>query len=252
MAKQPGRRQRTRKALLIGSLLFFPVTLYYFSPALIIQSAAAGVVNGSLIVFASMFLASLFFGRLWCGWACPAAALQEISTAVNNGPFKTGRRDRIKWLIWTPWIALIAFMALQAGGYHQVNFFYETEQGLSVTNWPGYIVYYVVTGLFLALAWLAGRRAACHTLCWMAPFMILGRALRNAVRWPALRLVADPARCSDCKTCTTNCPMSLDVNGLVHAGSMEHRECILCGTCVDGCAKDAIRYSFSAGTAKTC
>ena len=67
------------------------------------------------------------------------------------------------------------------------------------------------------------------------------------LRWPALRLVANPAKCGDCKTCAAHCPMSLDVNGLVHAGSMEHRECILCGTCVDGCPKDAIRYSFSAG-----
>lgn len=247
MAKQVSRRQRTRKALLTGSLLFFPVILYYFSPALIIQSAAEGLVNGSLIVFGAMFLASLFVGRLWCGWACPAGALQEVCTSVNNGPFKTGRRDWIKWLIWTPWIALIAVMALRAGGYQRVDFFYETQAGLSVTDWPSYVVYFVVTGLFVALAWLAGRRGGCHTVCWMAPFMILGRTIRNAVRWPALRLVADPARCGDCKTCTTHCPMSLDVNHLVHAGSMEHRECILCGTCVDGCPKDVIRYSFRAG-----
>ena len=60
-----------------------------------------------------------------------------------------------------------------------------------------------------------------------------------------MRLVADAPACSDCKTCTKNCPMSLDVNGMVKLEHMEHPECILCGTCVDNCTKKAIRYAFS-------
>lgn len=41
--------------------------------------------------------------------------------------------------------------------------------------------------------------------------------------------------------------MSLDVNGMVKSGMMENSECILCGTCVDNCKKDVIKYSFSKG-----
>ncbi|MFL7809385.1 MAG: 4Fe-4S binding protein, partial [Anaerolineae bacterium] len=70
--KQLPRRQRVRKALLYLSLLLFPATLYYFSPALILQGASEGVVNGSMLVFGLMFVAALFVGRAWCGWACPA------------------------------------------------------------------------------------------------------------------------------------------------------------------------------------
>jgi ferredoxin-type protein NapH len=40
--------------------------------------------------------------------------------------------------------------------------------------------------------------------------------------------------------------MSLDVNGMVKLARMENSECILCGTCIDGCPKKVIRYSFSA------
>jgi formate hydrogenlyase subunit 6/NADH:ubiquinone oxidoreductase subunit I len=39
--------------------------------------------------------------------------------------------------------------------------------------------------------------------------------------------------------------MSLPVHQLVHAPSMEHSECILCGNCVDTCAKGVIRYQFN-------
>jgi len=34
---------------------------------------------------------------------------------------------------------------------------------------------------------------------------------------------------------------------MVERFDMEDAECILCGTCVDGCNQDAIRFSFSGG-----
>ena len=112
---------------------------------------------------------------------------------------------------------------------------------------PWFLIYYIIIALFFGLAVIFGRRAGCHTICWMAPFMILGRKLRNLGRWPALRLVAEPARCSNCQTCTRNCPMSLDVHNMVQAADMENSECILCGSCVDVCPKGVIHYTFSSG-----
>ena len=245
--RQQPTRQRVRKGLIIGLFLFFPIIMNYFSPYVIIDGASQGIINGSFIVFGVLFVSSLFVGRLWCGWACPAGGLQEMTTAANNGPFKTGKRDWIKWFIWVPWIATIAAAAISAGGYRRVDFFHLTESGVSVTEPMQYITYLTVVGLFFGLALLAGRRAGCHTICWMAPFMIIGRKLRNLVAWPSLRLVATPAACKECLKCTSNCPMSLDVHGMVQGERMEHNECILCGTCVDNCAQDAIRYAFSAG-----
>jgi len=109
------------------------------------------------------------------------------------------------------------------------------------------MIYYIILALFLGLAVVFGRRAGCHTICWMAPFMILGRKIRNLVKWPALRLKAEPDKCSDCQRCTRSCPMSLDVHQMVQRANMEDSECILCGNCVDTCPKDAIHFSFSAG-----
>jgi len=242
-------RQRIRKALLLLSFLLFPITLYYFSPALIIQGASEGIVNGSLIVFGLMFLSALFVGRLWCGWACPAGALQELGAPINDRRVSGRRLDWIKWLIWVPWIALIAVMAIRAGGFGTVAPFFQLDGGLTLlqNNPPWFIVYTIVIALFLGLAVAFGRRAGCHTICWMAPFMILGRQMRNSVRWPSLRLRADAKACTDCKRCTRACPMSLDVNGMVHSPAMENAECILCGTCVDTCPRDVIRYTFSGG-----
>lgn len=247
MLKQAPRRQRIRKAAILISFILFPIILNYFSPYVIIDAASQGIVNGSLIVFAAMFVSSLFLGRAWCGWVCPAGGLQEAATGINNGAFKTGKRDWIKWFIWVPWVAGVAAAAVSAGGFRKVDFFHLTDGGVSVTHPLQYITYLLVVTVFLGLAVVMGRRAGCHTICWMAPFMILGRKLRNTVAWPSLRLAASPSNCRDCLKCVTNCPMSLDVHGMVRKAQMEHSECILCGTCVDHCGQDAIKFSFSAG-----
>jgi len=248
--KQLATRQRIRKGLLFVSFLLFPVTLYYFSPVLILAAASQGVINGSFLGFSLMFLASLFVGRLWCSWACPAGALQELAAPINNRRLPRGKVDWIKWAIWIPWMGLILFLAISAGGYHVVNPLFQLAGGATLAipageGPPWWLIYYLIVFLFLILAVTVGRRAGCRTICWMAPFMIIGRWLRNRARWPALRLVAAPELCSDCLTCTRECPMSLDVHEMVKRSDMEDAECILCGTCVDRCNKKAIHYSFS-------
>lgn len=244
--RQAPTRQRIRKALVLASFLLFPITLNFLSPYLIVAGAMEGVVNGSLILFTLLFVGSLFFGRLWCGWICPGAGMAEIGAVVNNAPFASGRADWIKWFIWAPWILLIGTFAVLAGGYHTVNPLYFTESGISVDEPAKFVVYFAVVILFVGLAIAFGRRAGCHTVCWMAPFMILGRGLRNRLGLPALQLATDPSACVKCTSCTSTCPMSLPVSALVQTGRIEHPECILCGTCADGCAKKAIRYAIRA------
>ncbi|MCB0129302.1 MAG: 4Fe-4S binding protein [Caldilineaceae bacterium] len=244
MLRQLPLRQRIRTALITISFLLFPLTIYYFSPYVIIDGAMAGIVSGSAIVFGVMFLTSLFFGRLWCGWACPAGGLQEVLVPVNGRPVQARWADRIKWFIWVPWMLVIVAMFIQAGGPQRVDFFHMTTNGISMAEPSNYPIFYVVIGLFVVLSLTVGRRAGCHTICWMAPFMILARKTRNALGLPALGLVGDAHACVDCRKCTTHCPMSLDVHGSVNNGRMEDPECILCGTCVDNCSKHAIRFTF--------
>jgi len=251
MLHQLPARQRIRKALVFLAFLSFPITMNFLSPYVIIDGASQGIINGSLVLFALMFLSSLFLGRLWCGWICPGGGMQEMVEPVNARPVNGRKLDWIKWLIWVPWLALIVSLVVLAGGYRSIDLLLNTQGGISVAGSPdrpiliAYIIYYLVIALFVGLAVFVGRRAGCHTICWMSPFMILGRGLRNRLGLPALRLVADPIACANCKKCTSNCPMSLDVNAMVQIGRIENRECILCGTCADNCAKKAIRYSFS-------
>lgn len=252
MLRQLPLRQRIRKAVVILAFLSFPITMNFLSPYIIIDGAMNGIVNGSLILFGLMFLSSLFLGRAWCGWVCPGGGMQEMVEPVNRGMVNGRKLDRIKWFIWIPWVGLIIWFVIQADGYSSVDFLFHTQNGISVAGSPdrpiffAYIIYYIVVALFVGLAIFAGRRAGCHTICWMAPFMMIGRWIRNRFGWASLRLTADASSCTNCKLCTKNCPMSLDVNKMVQIEQMEHPECILCGTCVDNCHKGVINFSFSA------
>ncbi|MFQ5905768.1 MAG: 4Fe-4S binding protein [bacterium] len=241
------RRQRIRKALIIISLLLFPATINYFSPYIIIDGASHGIVNGGFITFALLFLVSLFLGRIFCSWICPGAGLQECLFMVRNKRAPGGRCDWIKYFIWVPWFSAVAVMAVLAGGYHAINPLHLTEEVVSVAEPMAYINYYFIVSIFVILSLTCGKRAFCHYVCWMAPFMIVGRRIRNLVSWPSLRLKPDRSKCISCMTCSQNCPMSLNVEGMVQKGLMENRECILCGTCVVGCPQGVIRYAFSSG-----
>ena len=241
------KRQRLRKSLILISFLLFPITIYYFSPAVIIRGARLGVVNGSMIVFGLLFLSGLVLGRGWCAWACPGGGLGEACLMAGGAPAPGGRWNWIKYALWVPWLGSIIALAVAAGGYHAVDPFLMTYHGISLHDPESYIVYFFFVALIAGLSWWPGRRGFCHYVCWMAPFMVMGVHLQRLGGWPALHLEARTDDCAQCGTCGSNCPMSLDVPALVASGDMYSSECILCGTCVDNCQQGVINFAWRQG-----
>ena len=237
------KRQKIRKGLILFSFFLFPAIFYYLSPFLIIKASSKGIINGSFVLFSLMFVSSLFLGRSYCGWVCPGAGCQEAIFLANDK--KVTKGDYFKWLIWVPWIGSIVLLAIRSGGYYKIDFFYMTTHGLSIGNFQGLISYFIVLLLLIVLpAFIVGKRSFCHHLCWMAPFMIIGRKIRNYFQWASLQLKSTPKDCKHCHTCSENCPMGLPVEEMVNSKSMENTECILCGTCIDGCKQGAISYEW--------
>ena len=238
------KRQKIRKFLLLFSFLLFPVTLYYFSPVLIIQGSFSGIVTGSLILFAIQFVVSLFWGRAFCGWVCPGGSLQEYCSQVIDKKVSDKKTDRIKWIIWMPWIFTIIFGFISQGGIKSVNFFYMTDHGISVSGITELVVYLFFVFLITVLALTVGKRGMCHSICWMAPFMILGSRIKNWFGYPSLHLEANSEKCVKCGVCSKNCPMGLNVEEMVRTNTLQNDECILCGGCADLCAKNVLRLTF--------
>jgi polyferredoxin len=205
-----------------------------------VSAASAGVMTAGIILFVALFASSLVFGRLWCGFFCPFGAIQEFSSYVFDKPAKGEKYDNIKYLFFILFFAVVFLAAYSAGGFSHIDLFYDPPGGPEP-----YVLYYLFVGVFAALPMLFGRRAGCHYVCWMVPFMMLGRRIRNLVGLPALKLEADGERCGHCLLCKNACSMSLDIYSRVQAGSMEHPECLLCGRCVHNCPQRVIKYAFN-------
>lgn len=238
-------RQKIRKGLILFSFLFFPVIIWYFSPVLIIQAASEHIVNGSFIVFVTMFVASMFFGRAWCGYLCPAGGLQDCAALVNDKPASKGKRDRIKYVIWIIWIIAVIVTFILGKGDITINPFFMTDHGISVTEINNYVIYYGVVLLLFVPTLIHGKRATCHYFCWMAPFMVIGSTIGRWLHLPQLHVEADKSQCVSCGLCSKACPMGLDVKTMVSEGTNSRcTECVQCGACVDGCPKKALKYKW--------
>lgn len=241
---RPPRRQQYRRLIIFLSFLAFPITFNFLSPYLILQASFEGVIAGSAIAFAAMFAVSIFFGRLFCGWLCPGGGLGDIMTGINNQPVSGRGIRRLKLVIWAVWLITLAAGFVASGGPLRLEPLYKTETGISVDEPMKFIIYYSVIFVFLAISLLVGRRASCHAICWMAPFMMLGLKLGDLLRLPRLHIASSSENCIRCERCVKQCPMSIPVLDLLGTPLARHADCSLCGECVDICPKSCLAYSF--------
>lgn len=238
-------RQKVRKLLITISLLLFPVTLYYFSPALIINAGLRGIINGSFIVFVLMFLLSIPFGRFFCSYLCPGGGLQECAFTINDKKPKQGWKNSIKYLLWGIWLSTVALCYFRSGKIAEIDFLFETENGISVSSIQSYIIYYGIVFLIFIPSVLLGKRSFCHYFCWMAPFMVVGIKFRKLLHLPGLHIkVKVRSNCISCGKCNKVCPMGLDVANQIKEGRIKSIECIQCGACIDNCSQDVLSYGM--------
>lgn len=238
-------RQTVRKTILLISFLLFPVTIWYFSPYLIIQAASEHIMNGSFIVFCLMFFLSMFMGRTWCGYFCPAGGLQECAIRIKDTSASKGKRDRIKYVIWILWITAVVVTFILGRNDVRIDPFFMTDHGISVTGINNYVVYYGVIMLLVIPPLIHGKRATCHYICWMAPFMVIGSTVGRWLHLPQLHIESETDTCVSCGKCNRECPMGLDVRKMVAEGKISGcSECIECGACIDTCPKKVLKYKF--------
>jgi len=238
------KRQTFRKLSLIISLLLFPVTIYYFSPYLIIMGATEGIISGSFVIFAAMLIGSVFFGRIFCGYLCPVGGLQECAFLIQDKKVNLGKKNYLKFIIWIIWIGIIAIFLIGSSHKIKIDFFYQTDHGISISNIYGYGIYYLVLFLMFVPPIIWGKRLACHCYCWMAPFMIIGVKIQKVLHLPGLHIHNEVSKCISCKKCDKNCPMSLPVSTMAKNEGFYHSECILCGSCIDTCPQKVLQYSI--------
>ncbi len=231
-------RQRIRKGILVFSALMFPLTFFFLSPFVIVLSAASGILNGSAMVFGLLLLLSIAGSRIFCGWLCPGGALQDYISGANNRKWNSKGKNLSKYIIWAVWLSFIVYLWIRSRPLKE-NFLYLVDIDKFYI-----IIYVIVMSIIYLFTLLTGRRGMCHSLCWMAPFMVIGEKLADLLHIPRFRLKSVPGSCVSCGKCSSSCPMSLNIAEMVKSGNINSSECIDCLECVDSCPKNAIRFGI--------
>lgn len=227
-------RQRIRKGILNFMALLFPLLFMFLSPYVIIAGLFGGIINASAIIFGIFLLYSIIGSRLFCGWLCPSGAIQDMAMSTNNKPWNGKIKNALKYIIWAVWLGFVIYLWIIKHPT-KVDFFYMIDVELPIV-----INYFMITTLIYFFSIGTGKRGMCHSLCWMAPFMVIGGKLADFLHIPRFRLKANSSACISCGQCNKKCPMSLDIQGMVKSGRINSTECINCLECVDTCPKKAI------------
>ena len=147
----------------------------------------------ALLFFLLPLVFSLFFGRVFCGAACPLGAIQDL---LIYKPLTIPAWLR-KTLGFIPYLYLGLAVLFAATGTEFIICRYDPFIGIYRMNGPHLMIYlgiaFLLMGLFIA-------RPYCRFFC---PY---GALLNVFSRFSRRHLSVFPSKCIQCKLCTTACP----------------------------------------------
>lgn len=253
-----------------------PITsdlFYRLDPLIAVTAMLAGrAVKAGLLYALINIVASLVFGRVWCGWICPFGSLLAWTS-----PGKHKQQVNPKWRL-VKYLLLIVLIIAAVLGNQSLAFLDPISiltRSMTTTIWPAlrFIVYgiesffykfnvlwpmldkihnglilplfqgiesvfiaalpiFLMLAVIIGLNWITGR-FWCRYLCPLGSF--LGLTSRLAI---FRREVS--AECTDCGLCARECP-----TGTIDASdnyASDPAECTVCYDCVADCPVQAISF----------
>ena len=200
------------------------VSLYRFATeGALVQKIHAS----SLVLMALVFALAILFGPVFCGWVCPLGSIQELFGKLGKKLFKKRYNHLIprkldQYLRYLRYLMLawVLYMTATTG----TLIFSSIDPYYALFNfWTGEVA---VGGLIILVVTLLGsllvERPWCKYVC---PYgAILG--LTNLFRVFSIRRSGPD--CIDCKACTRDCPMNINVHEL---DIVRDHQCIGCLEC---------------------
>ena len=229
--------------LLYGGVLFggFPHALMPIQHILIILGGR-GLISSLLpvvLVLSLLLASSLIVGRIFCGFACPIGALQELISKIN---FKSDLKaqEKVKYriedssklpsIVRRIFLGILVIMAVFGD-----ILFLETISpltGFFIFRSPFTLTLLIplVSLIVVSIISIFVYRPWCRYLCPFGAFSSLcGRI--SKIKYHRTE------DCTDCGLCEKICPTQE-----ASAGS-KRNECYFCNRCIEICPNDAIKFS---------
>ncbi|MFT5283980.1 MAG: ferredoxin, partial [Planctomycetota bacterium] len=255
---EPTKSKRTRWRVLTWVLVHLAVLVHIahwqitgssltpLEPSEAGEIVTLGYVNAGFILFAISILATLIFGRFFCGWACHVVAYQDACAFLLKKLGIHPRPIRSRLLVFVPFIAAAdMFIAPALARFLADTGFPELALHLTTDDlwarFPGpfiAILTFVVDGFLIV--YLFGAKSFCTYGCpYGAIFGIADRVAPGRIR------VTDA--CEGCGHCTATCTSNVRVHEEVARFKMVvDAGCMKCLDCVSVCPKNALYFGFGA------
>lgn len=175
-----------------------------------------------VLVTSAVILSSLIVGRVFCGYACPPGALQELAylAPIRKIKVPSSITVTVRWAVFAAMLALSVVFAINLTKVLGLPDLFQLVLG------PGLVIF-----LAIIVSSTVVYRPFCRFVC---PF----GAISSLLSWKSVIGVRRNQNCVDCGRCERVCPPQVLK---ARAGS----ECYLCGRCLATCHKDALRYSIA-------
>lgn len=241
-----------------GMLESYPVKLFLNMSALsglgtILSqhNLASGMILGFAIA-----AATLFVGRIFCGWICPMGACQDAGSflfadkdrAVRAGKRSFAPAQRVKYAVLIVFAVSAGFGVMLSGFVDPlalitrfavtvivpfVNLIAHEAESQTVA----FQVVVATAVIFLAafLLNIYRPRFWCRMVC------PLGALLALFSVKPLFRMTRDRDACTDCRRCREVCQGACEIDKTVIPS-----ECIMCMNCIDACPTRAIAFTSTA------
>ena len=185
-------------------------------------------IHGSaFVLMIIVFLLTLIFGPVFCGWVCPLGTVQEFVSKLGEKIFRKKFNKFIpykydKYLRFLRYIMLgwVIYMTAQSGKL----FFGDIDPYFALFNfWTGEVAVtgLIVLGVVLVLS-LFIERPFCKYAC---PY---GAVLGVFNLFRIFQIKRSEATCTSCGVCDRNCPMNIPISS---EKTVRDHQCITCMKC---------------------
>ncbi|HIH2763261.1 MAG TPA: cytochrome c oxidase accessory protein CcoG [Candidatus Azoamicus sp.] len=208
-----------------------------------------------IIAIITLFIITVFAGRVWCGFLCPQSIWIKIASFLNRklegNRLKRKKNDQsnlnihilknkiIKHTLWILFSTLTAFTFVAY--FVPINFLYTNIIALKFKYWSFFWIFFFSTLTYINIGWF--KEQFCFIIC---PYSRLQSVMFDEntliVAYDKKRGEKRGSRaknfdykknnlgdCIDCYQCVNCCPTGIDIrDGL-------QMECIGCAACIDAC-----------------
>ncbi len=208
----------------LGFLIFAPVAPYQFQALVLrdVQGLGGPLVAGAagLTVVAVL---TVVFGRFFCGYLCPAGAVQEIAYHAPVPKLHPSLKNpfmAVRGIIFVIFIIMAFVFSASLLAWFGIRDFFHLVLS------AGSIVFIIVLAVSMAF-----YRPFCRLVCPYGALLALGAAA-------GILKLRRTAACIACGKCEKACPTDEAKKDDAKA------ECYLCGRCLEVCPKEgALRYA---------